>query len=274
MSPLLKRSVFGAIYVATIILPLLFVPVLFPVFAIIYMVGMLVEYNKISIGRELPDLPKLLSILTVLVFFDTVLFYCNGADARWIFLTLIPLGLIFCSMIRNHSKFDSYTKLLYGLVYIGIPCGLAPVLVYRGGEFDGRIMLCFFILIWAADVGAYLVGTAFGQHPGARKLAPEISPKKSWWGFGGSIVLSISAAAVLQLTGLFRIPLVHSLILGLVFGVCAVAGDLVESILKRYFGVKDSGNVIPGHGGFLDRLDSSIFTFPIGAVYLIILNLI
>lgn len=275
MKPLLKRTLFGAIYVATIVFPLLFVPALFPLFAIIYTTGMMAEYLKISVGRDLPDLPKVLAFIFALTLFTTVLYvFCCGADVKWLFLCLIPLAAIFASMISNHGKFDAYTKLFFGLVYIAVPCGLSPILVYSGDGFDGKIMLCFFILIWAADVGAYLLGSALGQRPGARKLAPEISPKKSWWGFAGAVIISTAVSIVLQLTGLFAVPLVHAVVLGPLFGVCAVAGDLVESIWKRHFGVKDSGNAIPGHGGFLDRLDSSIFTFPIAAVYLILFNIL
>ena len=135
-------------------------------------------------------------------------------------------------------------------------------------------MLSLFILIWMSDVGAYCVGTALGQRPDARKLAPSISPKKSWWGFWGGVFFCVAAAVGLHFLTWLPFGLLHCIALGVIVSVAGVCGDLFESMWKRHFGVKDSGNCIPGHGGMLDRFDSSLVAIPLACVYLTLTGLL
>ena len=109
--------------------------------------------------------------------------------------------------------------------------------------------------LWVSDSFAYLVGRQFGKH----KMAPKISPKKSWEGFAGGIAGSVLIWIILWLTGMFDLTIAYALLCGVVVSVLGVFGDLIESRIKRGVGVKDSGNLIPGHGGMLDRCDSLIF---------------
>jgi phosphatidate cytidylyltransferase len=133
---------------------------------------------------------------------------------------------------------------------------------------NGHFYLLYFILITKfSDTGAYAVGSLIGRH----KMIPRISPGKTWEGFAGALV--VSAGASLWFTYVFRDKLVgmnavHALILGLLLGLAAVVGDLIESIFKREAGVKDSGGVFPGIGGILDLLDSLLFNAPIMYLYL------
>ena len=135
-----------------------------------------------------------------------------------------------------------------------------------------------FILIWAGDSGAYIFGMWLGQKYGPR-LAPSISPKKSWIGvFGGAamtllVAFGLSITPWLEVQGV-HLPWYHALGLGLVTFVADVIGDLIESQWKRYFQVKDSGTGMPGHGGFLDRFDSSLVAIPMAIVYLVIFQFI
>ena len=154
----------------------------------------------------------------------------------------------------------------YGLVLL--------VLGFIHGGFSGILLLCFFIMIWSSDVGAFCTGSLLGQRAGSRKLAPKISPNKSWAGFWGGLVFTSAASLILNRTGLLPLPLVHSLGLAVLVHCAGVCGDLLESKLKRKCGVKDSGNLIPGHGGLLDRFDSSMVAIPVGTLYLMIFNLI
>lgn len=119
------------------------------------------------------------------------------------------------------------------------------------------------VTAWATDSGAYLVGTRFGRH----KFFPRISPKKTWEGaIGGELAAPLTLGA---LGWLFNVPLAHCLALGLLIGLACILGDLSESLLKRQTGVKDSSNIIPGHGGMLDRLDSLLFTAAVTYYYLV-----
>jgi phosphatidate cytidylyltransferase len=146
---------------------------------------------------------------------------------------------------------------LGGAIYTGGLLGYAPYLITipeRSGHGPGMAWVMFVILGTAAcDTGAYLVGSRFGKH----KLIPHISPAKTWEGLFGGVMGGIVAAIVFS--GLFHFSIFLSVLLGLVVCAAAVSGDLCESMLKRAAGVKDSGTLIPGHGGALDRLDSILF---------------
>lgn len=186
-------------------------------------------------------------------------------------MTVIML-LEYFQIPRVAGQKPSTLYYIAGPAYILLAMFLLHVLAYWHGSFSGKLPLCFFILIWSSDVGAYCVGSVLGKK--SKKLAPTISPNKSWAGFWGGMVFSLIAAYVLARTSMFDLSIWAALALGLVVHCTGVLGDLAESAWKRHFGVKDSGNVIPGHGGFLDRFDSSLAAIPCGTLLLQILKLI
>ncbi len=162
----------------------------------------------------------------------------------------------------------------FGIVYIMSAMVLLCFLSFIHGSFSGVLPLCFFLLIWSSDVGAYCVGSTLGKRSGSKKMAPGISPNKTWAGFWGGLFFCISASAILNACHILEFPLVHCLAFAVSVNCFGVLGDLLESVWKRHFGVKDSGNLIPGHGGMLDRFDSSLAAIPAGTLYLLIFNLI
>ena len=134
-------------------------------------------------------------------------------------------------------------------------------------EFRGGILLGFFIILWASDVGAYCFGCTMGRM--GPRLFPSVSPKKSWIGSIGGTACAIGAAALIHsFTELFPFSSADSLIIGALISIGGGFGDLVESQLKRNFGVKDSGSIMPGHGGMLDRFDGALIGFPMAIIYL------
>ena len=185
----------------------------------------------------------------------------------------VPISVM-AAMLFSHKKEDFALTafLLAGLVYIAVPVSIALFLTIDGsGNFNGILMLCFFIIVWASDIGAYCIGMLFGRN--GKKLSPKVSPGKSWAGFWGGFVAAEAAAILLSVTGLLDISVLIAAILAAIMHVTGVAGDLFESMWKRTYGLKDSGNLIPGHGGMLDRLDSSLFAMPAGAAFLYIVGL-
>jgi len=174
------------------------------------------------------------------------------------------------SSVLCHDKvhIDDIAYIFTGLVYIAAPLSLSNVIAFRDGDFSGRWLLIFFILIWCSDVGAFCIGSLASRHHECKKMAPEISPKKTWAGFWGGLIFCILAAIVLNCTSLMDIPLLHCVALAAIVHCGGVFGDLFESLWKRHFGVKDSGRIIPGHGGMLDRFDSTFIAMPLGAIYL------
>lgn len=163
---------------------------------------------------------------------------------------------------RGRAPMSDVAWTLLGVAWIGGGgAGAVSILVF---EPEGMLMLIGFVAVSAlGDTGAYLVGTNAGHH----KLAPAISPVKSWEGFVGGIVMSLAAGALLSAI-LFDLDLIHGLAIGALCGLLGPVGDLVESMAKREIGVKDSGRILPGHGGFLDRLDAIIFCAPAVFLYL------
>jgi phosphatidate cytidylyltransferase len=195
------------------------------------------------------------------------------------YIAVLALFLLTAMITKLYSKdekpFDSLAHTFFPVLYVGLPLclfpfaafshtGLSTLLPHNCGVFSPGIIIGFFALIWANDTGAYLAGITFGRH----RLFERISPKKSWEGFVGGVIF----AAVLGwlLSGwLGVVSGIHWVAIALIVSIFGTYGDLVESMLKRSVGAKDSGNIMPGHGGFLDRFDSALVAFP--AVYLFIL---
>ena len=198
-------------------------------------------------------------------------------------LTIIYL-LVSELYLKQENPIHDWAYTMFGQMYIALPFSLLNVLAF-GVDTDGvavynwLLPLSIFIFLWVNDSGAYCVGSLFGRN----KLFPRISPGKSWEGsIGGAVFVIAAAAAIGWLSSdrtLFAGTTVfqpfnpyYSLLvwmgLGLVVVVFGTWGDLVESLFKRTLGIKDSGNVLPGHGGMLDRFDSSLLAIPAAVVYL------
>ncbi len=161
------------------------------------------------------------------------------------------------------SGFLDTAVVAFGVFYIAWLLG--HLILLR--RLDEGIALTFFLFLvtWANDTGAYYVGSLWGRRP----LAPRISPRKTWEGAGGGLLCSVAAAFICRAWFLESLNAVDTLLIGLLVGMTAPLGDLCESVLKRGAGVKDSGALIPGHGGILDRVDSLIFTTPAFYYYLL-----
>lgn len=146
--------------------------------------------------------------------------------------------------------------LLMGVLYVGLSLGY---LLLTRAQPDGAMLIFFVVLVtWAGDTGAYIAGRSMGRHA----LAPIVSPKKTYEGLAGGCALACLAAVVARAWFLPRFSLVDCLMLGVLLTIAGLIGDLAESAMKRSTGFKDSGALIPGHGGMLDRLDSLLFTGP------------
>jgi phosphatidate cytidylyltransferase len=161
-----------------------------------------------------------------------------------------------CSSFPIERRLQDTAITLFGIVYVGFT--LNTVVTTRALP-DGVSFVFFVALVtWAADTGAYYAGTLWGKH----LLAPSISPKKTIEGVLGGLGLATGAAAVAHVWFVPQLSLLHIIVLGLLLTLAGLIGDLFESAIKRRVGVKDSGGILPGHGGMLDRLDSLLFTAP------------
>lgn len=191
-------------------------------------------------------------------------FHFNFNLSEILALSLILIASITLFRFKDELYFDS-GKLIFTVIYVALTFGFSlglPSYDYFGG-FSLEVLMLF-ILIWSSDSFAYFTGRLFGKH----KMAPKISPKKTWEGFAGGVVLTLILGFFIEqyypeLRG-------NWMLVGFLVSIFAPLGDLVESQLKRSFGVKDSGNIIPGHGGILDRLDSFIICAPVIYLYFLL----
>jgi phosphatidate cytidylyltransferase len=163
---------------------------------------------------------------------------------------------------RRSQRFSQAALGLTGLIYIALPFGCLPLLAYQAGEYQPYQIFGILLLVWANDSGAYLTGIRWGK----RLILPLISPKKTWEGWGGGTVLTLLVGWLLS-GWLTEWTLQDGLVIATLVALWGPLGDLVESMLKREFEAKDSGKILPGHGGVLDRFDAFLFSLPPVALY-------
>lgn len=184
------------------------------------------------------------------------------------FITItINITLLFYLFSKKQIKYSGLQKFIIGLFYIGGGCIFLTMIPYQNSTFAKLLIMGFFILIWVNDSFAYLVGKTIGKN----KLFPKVSPKKTWEGTIGGFVFALIAAYFIAKYET-NLSLNQWLILAIVIVVSGSLGDLLESKFKRDAGVKDSGAILPGHGGMLDRLDSLVFAAPFVYLTLNIFN--
>jgi phosphatidate cytidylyltransferase len=256
-------------------------PISFFITGLILLAGTQYEYYLMI--RNTGVRPQMITgIITGLSAYVISTLIASGLFPESSFLILIPVMsvIMVIELYRKQEKpFDSLAHTFFSVLYTAVPFSMFPFAAfsrpdsYRDGldsllahgtiEFSPGIILGFFILLWANDSGAYLTGMTFGRH----RLMERISPKKSWEGFFGGLV--IAAAIAWLLSGWLGILDKKGwIIVSVIVSIAGTYGDLVESMLKRSIGVKDSGTIMPGHGGFLDRFDSVIISFPLVYLYI------
>ena len=277
MSSLVKRTIFGVLFLVIMLGGLLFYKTLYVVLFAFITGVMLHEFYRMTMGHSYAGVQYAAVFFGVLIFFlGNRYFFGQQTLAELVSeAVILVLGIMMMTIVqKDHTDFLKTAYLYAGLVYIALPLTLSNAVVSRGGTFSGLLMVAFFCIIWASDVGAYCFGMLFGQKSWSRKMCPSISPKKSWAGFWGGLFMALVAGAILYWTGLFPFPIWHCLAVAALMNVTGVMGDLFESLWKRAAGIKDSGNIIPGHGGLMDRFDSALFAIPTGFIYLLMLELV
>ena len=276
MNTFFRRTLTGAWIVIFVLGGFWLHPVSFFITGLALLLGTQYEYYQIikNTGARPQVIPGMLMGIAAYVISTLI---ASGLIPKNSYLFLIPMMLLMMvlELYRKEERpFDSLAHTFFSVLYSAIPfsmfpyaafsrTGLNSILNHPNTIFSPGIIIGFFLLLWANDTGAYLSGMSFGRH----KLWERISPKKTWEGFFGGLILASLVAWFLS-GWLGVVDRYHWIIISLIISVAGTYGDLVESMLKRSTGVKDSGTIMPGHGGFLDRFDSTIISFPL--VYLFI----
>ena len=284
MNNFIKRTISGIGFAAVMLAAFLTNEYVFGAVMLFCLIVMMWEFLHITCGNEY-KYSQLLSILAGATLFSLV--YCfkvGWLPGRLVILSFVPVFLLMINSlyVKDKSRFDKFANLYTAILYIAVPWSVLNFAVFAedGGAFNGHLLLCFFGIIWGSDVGAYLFGITLGQKYG-RKLFPSISPKKSWIGFWGGMLMAVAVAVTLyyldfvpSFSASATTDVCNYVAMAVLLHVTGVYGDLIESQWKRHYNVKDSGSIIPGHGGLLDRFDSALLAIPIGVIYLVVANVL
>lgn len=282
MNNFIVRAITGTLFVAAIVVCFINPTAMTLLFALI--TGMTVwEFTGLVNMREGIDTNRMISTVAGVYFFIAMVGFCSALTPPTVFIpyliTLIYL-LVAELYAKNPDPIGTWAYTMMSQLYIALPFSMLGVLAFRatpeGTVYTYLMPLSVFVFLWINDTGAYCCGSLLGRH----KLFPRISPGKSWEGsIGGAVFVAAAAVLIWHLTELYgvndlQLNVAEWIGLGLVVTVFGTWGDLVESLFKRTLGIKDSGKILPGHGGMLDRFDSSLLALPAAVVYLYTLTLL
>ena len=282
MKNFIIRTITGVLFVAAIVTCFLRAEAMILLFALV--TGLTIwEFTGLVNEREHVTINRMICTVAGVYFFFAMAGYNSGLTPASVFIpylvSIIYLQIAELYLIHD-DPINNWAYTMMSQLYIALPFSLLNVLAFRSVGYDITytylIPLSVFVFLWMNDTGAYLCGSLLGKH----KLFPRISPGKSWEGsIGGGILVMAIAVLIWYLTEQYGVNELSLNAfewagLGLTVVIFGTWGDLIESLFKRTLGIKDSGTILPGHGGMLDRFDSSLLAIPAAVVYLYTLTLI
>ena len=280
MKNLVQRTITGVLFVAILVGGILFSPLTFGLLFMLITALSVWEFARLVNQRADVAVNPFITTLGGVYLFLAIYCYCTEATDARIFIPylLILIYLLISELyLKQPSPMNNWAYSLMSQLYVALPFALLCVLAFQRNavesdsspiSFNAILPLSVFIFNWSNDTGAYCTGMLFGRH----RLFERISPKKSWEGSVGGGIISVIVSLVMAhfFPFLSTLQWVGFALVVVVFGTW---GDLVESLLKRQLGIKDSGNILPGHGGMLDRFDSTLLAVPAVVLYLYTVSL-
>ena len=274
MKNFIVRTITGIIFVAAIVSCFLNPIAMVVLFALVTGLTVWEFTGIVNEHVAATTLNRVICTVAGVWFFLAMFGFCWGLVNSAVFLVYLftIMYLVISELYLKHENpINNWAYTMLSQMYIAMPLSLINVLAFMGSA-DGEVHynyvlpLSVFVFLWVNDSGAYCCGSLLGRH----KLFPRVSPGKSWEGsIGGAVLVVVVAYVISQLLGTSSpLTALEWMGLGLVVVIFGTWGDLVESLFKRTLGIKDSGNILPGHGGMLDRFDSSLMAFPAAAIYL------
>lgn len=281
MKNFIIRTITGIIFVAAIVASFLRPEAMVLLFSIV--TGLTVwEFTGLVNERPGVTVNRFICTVAAVYFFYAMTYFCSdlyGGVAKSVVFIPYLVTVIYLMVselyLKHADPVQDWAYTMLSQMYIALPFSLLNVLAFTATpqgavSFNTLLPLSVFVFLWVNDSGAYCVGSLLGRH----KLFPRISPGKSWEGsIGGAVFVLAAAYAISYFLDGTMLSTPEWLGLGLVVVVFGTWGDLIESLFKRTLGIKDSGSILPGHGGMLDRFDSSLMAIPAAVVYLYTLSL-
>ena len=280
MKNLVQRTITGVLFVAILVGGILFSPLTFGLLFMLITALSVWEFARLVNQRADVAVNPFITTLGGVYLFLAIYCYCTEATDARIFIPylLILIYLLVSELyLKQPNPMNNWAYSLMSQLYVALPFALLCVLAFQRNpvesdsspiSFNAILPLSVFIFNWSNDTGAYCTGMLFGRH----RLFERISPKKSWEGSVGGGIISVIVSLIMAhfFPFLSTLQWVGFALVVVVFGTW---GDLVESLLKRQLGIKDSGNILPGHGGMLDRFDSTLLAVPAVVLYLYTVSL-
>ena len=282
MNNLITRTITGIVYVVVMVLGMMRPDTIILLFALITgltmweYTGLVNDIDGVRVNRFISTIAGVYLVAAV------ALWRIGMVDFRVFLPYILTIVYMFVEelYLKQKNPINDWAYTMLGQMYVALPFSLIFFLAFQidamnNASFEMLVPLCLFVFLWANDTGAYCTGSLLGRH----KLFPRISPGKTWEGsVGGAVLVLIVAGAVGYLANKdmnnpHLLSITQWLGLGLVVVVFGTWGDVVESLFKRTLGIKDSGNILPGHGGMLDRFDSSLLAIPAAVMYLYFITL-
>ena len=281
MKNFIVRTITAVFFVAAIVTSFLNPRAMTLLFSIV--TGMTIwEFAGLVNDRPFISINRFISTVSGVYLFLAMAGYNSGLTPATVFIPYL-VSIIYLMVAELYLKakdpVNNWAYTMMSQLYIALPFSLLNVLAFRSNGYDIQytylMPLSVFVFLWINDAGAYICGSLLGRH----KLFPRVSPGKSWEGsIGGGLLVVVAAVLIWYFTeqydvNVLRLTAYEWAGLGIVVVVFGTWGDLIESLFKRTLGIKDSGNILPGHGGMLDRFDSTLMAVPASVVYLYTLTL-
>lgn len=281
MKNLIARTITGVLFVAVIVISFFNPMAMTGLFSLVTALTVW-EFTGLVNEREGVTINRFICTVAGTYFYYAMSGFCSNVTPATVFVPYLVtiVYLLVAELYAKHKDpINNWAYTMMSQLYIALPLSLLNVLAFRvttdGTTFTSVLPLSIFVFLWINDTGAYCCGSLLGKH----KLFPRISPAKSWEGsIGGGIFVIATAVFIWDLIEYHGINDLHLSVyewvgLGITVAVFGTWGDLVESLFKRTLGIKDSGKILPGHGGMLDRFDSSLLAIPAAVIYLFTLTL-
>ncbi len=269
MADLLQRTIYGGIFAFMLVLAIVIHPILFILIFMVITLLSVNEFYKLVSKHSEPQIRNGL-LMSGLLFLGCFFQAYLDFNLVLVLFTLYAVALPIYEMFRKKEMpIRNMAATIQGIIYVALPFSLLNFIVFPFGDqqYHGNILMGVILLIWINDTGAYLVGSRIGKH----KLFERISPKKTWEGSIGGALLAVAASVLVSLY-VTELNLLEWIVIGILAVIFGSLGDLVESLFKRSLNIKDSGNLIPGHGGLLDRFDALLLASPVVFAFLQIIN--